>query len=204
MAERERLSADVRREQLMAAAVELLAERGYDAVTAADIAQRAGVSKGLLWHYFPDLDTLFELTARRTLGKLTLAVANRIDLEASAPTVIRSAVRAAAGLRLTHDAERRAMREIIVNLRTAEGDLRFSQADLRDLYAAQAGIFRRGQEEGLVRPTLDPQILAVVYQGAVDSMLGFLDANPEADTDAFVETVADVLLHGVTPDDRPR
>lgn len=48
-----RLSTDARREQLLAAGARLLAERPYDEVSIEEIAQAAGVSKGLLYHYFP-------------------------------------------------------------------------------------------------------------------------------------------------------
>jgi hypothetical protein len=70
------------------------------------------------------------------------------------------------------------------------------QSDLNDLYAAQEGIFRRGQQNGQFRHTLDPRLLAVTYQGAVDSMLGYLDAYPETDAE-LANTVAEVLLGGV-------
>ncbi len=48
-----RLSTDARREQLLAAGARLLAERPYDEVSIEEIARAAGVSKGLLYHYFP-------------------------------------------------------------------------------------------------------------------------------------------------------
>jgi AcrR family transcriptional regulator len=48
-----RLSTDVRREQLLASGAQLLAERPYDEVSIEEIAKAAGVSKGLLYHYFP-------------------------------------------------------------------------------------------------------------------------------------------------------
>jgi|SRR5829696_1811191 len=48
-----RMSTDERREQLLNAGVELLAERGYEQVSIEEIADAAGVSKGLLYHYFP-------------------------------------------------------------------------------------------------------------------------------------------------------
>ncbi len=47
------------------------------------------------------------------------------------------------------------------------------------------------------RADLDPLLLAVTYQGAVDSMLGFLDAHPHADADQHAATVADILLGGI-------
>jgi AcrR family transcriptional regulator len=196
--QRERLSADARREQLMAAAVDVLAARGFPATTADEIAAQANVSKGLLWHYFADLDQLFEKTAHRTMATLANAAAGTIDLDRPAPEVIRSAVHAAADLHRTHGAERRAMREIVQNLRTIDGDLLLGHRDLRDLYAAQASIFRRGQAEGDFRDSFDPALAAVTYQGAVDAMLGFFDAYPDSDRHAHAETVADILLGGVT------
>lgn len=48
-----RLSTDARREQLLASGARLLAERPYDEVSIGEIARAAGVSKGLLYHYFP-------------------------------------------------------------------------------------------------------------------------------------------------------
>ncbi len=48
-----RMSTDQRREQLLAAGVELLGRRGHEAVSIEEIAEAAGVSKGLLYHYFP-------------------------------------------------------------------------------------------------------------------------------------------------------
>lgn len=50
---RTRLSVDVRRRQLLDLALELFAEHSYDELSIDDIAKRAGVSKGLLYHYFP-------------------------------------------------------------------------------------------------------------------------------------------------------
>ncbi len=186
----------------MAATVEVLATSGYAGATADAIARRAGVSKGLLWHYFADLAELFEMTAGRTLNTLRAAVGASIDLDAPAPEVVRSAIHAVAALRRTHSAERRAMREIILNLRNAEGEPRFTQQDMDELYASQEAIFRRGQQEGHFRESLDPRLLAVTYQGAVDSMLGYLDAYPDTDAQRHADTVAEVLLGGIIRDRR--
>lgn len=52
-ATRARMSSDERREQLLRAGVELLGRRAHDEVSIEEIAEAAGVSKGLLYHYFP-------------------------------------------------------------------------------------------------------------------------------------------------------
>jgi AcrR family transcriptional regulator len=48
-----RLSRDARREQLVAAAMPVLAEQGFAEFSLEDVATRADVTRNLLYHYFP-------------------------------------------------------------------------------------------------------------------------------------------------------
>jgi AcrR family transcriptional regulator len=50
---RTRLDLDRRRRQLVEIGRELFSERAYDEIAIDDIAAQAGISKGLLYHYFP-------------------------------------------------------------------------------------------------------------------------------------------------------
>ena len=50
---RTRLDLDARRRQLVEIGLELFSERAYDEIAIDDIAAQAGISKGLLYHYFP-------------------------------------------------------------------------------------------------------------------------------------------------------
>jgi AcrR family transcriptional regulator len=52
-AKRSRLTLDARREQLVRLGTEIFAERPFDEISIEDIAAAAGISKGLLYHYFP-------------------------------------------------------------------------------------------------------------------------------------------------------
>ncbi len=196
-ARRERLSAERRREQLIRATITVVSRSGYQNASTAAIAAEAGVSKGLLWHYFADGDELMEATARATLINLRETVAAGLDLAAPIPQVIREAIHRAAALHHTHQDELRAMREIVDNLRHPDGTRRLGLDEFEQTYQQQAALFRRGQEEGSVRP-LDTRFLAVTYQGAVDAMLDYLDAHPDTDADRYAEVVADILLGGIT------
>src|SRR5918997_1554468 len=56
------------RERLLAAAVAVFAEQGFQAGTTKAITQRAGVAEGLLFHYFPSkTDLLLAVLARDPL-----------------------------------------------------------------------------------------------------------------------------------------
>jgi AcrR family transcriptional regulator len=52
-ARRVRLQLDERRTQLLRLGIEMFASRSYEEISIDDIAEAAGVSKGLLYHYFP-------------------------------------------------------------------------------------------------------------------------------------------------------
>ena len=56
---RTRLQVDIRRQQLLELGLELFAQQTYDGVSIDEIAKRAGVSKGLLYHYFPSKRALY-------------------------------------------------------------------------------------------------------------------------------------------------
>ncbi|AYG84327.1 putative HTH-type transcriptional regulator YvdT [Streptomyces hundungensis] len=59
------------RERLLQATVELVAERGYEATTLGDIADRAGSARGLVSYYFPGKRQLLQSAVHR-LMHLTL------------------------------------------------------------------------------------------------------------------------------------
>jgi AcrR family transcriptional regulator len=68
---RERLGVDERRAQLVALGLERFGARPYDEVSLDEIAEAAGISKGLVYHYFPTKKDYYAATvvegARRLL-----------------------------------------------------------------------------------------------------------------------------------------
>jgi AcrR family transcriptional regulator len=61
---RRRLSPDDRRNELLALGAKVFGERPYDEVRIDEIAERAGVSRALMYHYFPDKRTFFAAVVR--------------------------------------------------------------------------------------------------------------------------------------------
>src|SRR5947199_2999266 len=72
---RARLETEERRAQLLALGVEAFGKTAYDDVSIDDIAQAAGISKGLLYHYFPTKKAFYAATVREAAGAL-LALTN--------------------------------------------------------------------------------------------------------------------------------
>jgi AcrR family transcriptional regulator len=68
-----RLNADERRRQLLELGAELFARHGYENLSMARIAREAGISKALLFHYFPSKPEFFTATLEQAAAELANA-----------------------------------------------------------------------------------------------------------------------------------
>jgi AcrR family transcriptional regulator len=67
---RRRLSPDDRRNELLTLGAEVFGQRPYDEVRIDEIAERAGVSRALMYHYFPDKRAFFAAVVRTESERL--------------------------------------------------------------------------------------------------------------------------------------
>jgi len=67
---RTRLDVDERRTQLIELGLEHFSERAYDDVSIDAIAAAAGISKGLLYHYYPNKRAYYAATVREAASRL--------------------------------------------------------------------------------------------------------------------------------------
>lgn len=85
-----RLPVDERRQRLLQLGLRLFSERSYDTVTTDDIALEAGVSKGLLYHYFAGKRGYYVATIRELARRLVESTA--LDAAVHFSEAIRSAL----------------------------------------------------------------------------------------------------------------
>lgn len=72
-------SREATRERLFEAFVELLHERGYDVLTLADVAERAGVSRTSVYNYVADKDALVVAYADQEASRQVAELARRLE-----------------------------------------------------------------------------------------------------------------------------
>ena len=171
-----------REQQIIAAAVDEFAARGYAGASMVDIAQRAGISKPLIYQYFGSKDGLY-LTCLNTvagglLDRLELAELSMDDSVASRIHALRAVFEALEpqpnAWQLLHDASR-----------PATGPIAAAAEDYQNRTAAlvASGSERFLRARGQADP-LDASALMTVWLGLVDSLvLWWLDhpAVPAAD-----------------------
>ena len=68
-AARKRLSAPVRREQIVATALDLFARRGFEGTTTRAVADAAGISEALLFRFFPAKESLYDAIIHRKIDE---------------------------------------------------------------------------------------------------------------------------------------
>jgi AcrR family transcriptional regulator len=69
-----RLDVDERRRRLLVRGAELFERHSYDELSMARIARAAGISKALLYHYFPSKQAYFAATLEQAAGELAAAI----------------------------------------------------------------------------------------------------------------------------------
>lgn len=67
-----RLLSDERRAQLLELGIEMFAAQPYDEVRIDEVARRCGISKGLLYHYFPTKRDFYSATLRAAAERLLI------------------------------------------------------------------------------------------------------------------------------------
>jgi AcrR family transcriptional regulator len=194
---RQRLSEEERRAQILRATIQVVARHGFEAASASLIAEQAGVSKGLIWHYFADKTDLMKQAVVETVRVIRDEVAASVAPATPVPDALRTYIRTVAYARKERPEEFRAMDRITSRLQEPDGSQAFSQHDYEELYQGQEALFRRGQAEGAFR-SFDTRVMAITYQAAVDAMLSYLDTHPETDVDRYASALADILLAAMT------
>ncbi|MFI2433383.1 TetR/AcrR family transcriptional regulator [Streptomyces sp. NPDC018693] len=108
---RRRLSTEERREQLLAVGARLFSESPYDDVWIEQVAEIAGVSRGLLYHYFPTKRDFFAAVVERESERMLRMTAPvpgvpvRAQLAAGLDTYLEYVQAHAHGYRAFHSAD---------------------------------------------------------------------------------------------------
>src|SRR3954452_6589471 len=169
------LRADAARnlDRILVAAREVFAERGIDAGVD-EVARRAGVGKGTLYRRFPSKDDLLWAVVDATFEEL-LATTASCCAEADAGAGLRRFLEQVVLLQSEHQALFESAAEWFA------GNPRMRELHER-LVDAIGPLVRRAQEDGAVRPDLDPRDVPVVAHmlASVTQPLAKGDLSPSA------------------------
>jgi AcrR family transcriptional regulator len=170
---RVRLSAEVRRDQLIQAASRLVLKQGYLPLPLERLAAEAGVSKALIYGFFPDQHDLFNAVLAQQFAALQAAGLER----ASRAIALEEATLACAEIYLRHIAREGPIAHIILRDLYMVRRLRPDLASFRDRIARRLARLTRAElrlppEEAVavinLVTTIPEEVGRLVWQGDLD------------------------------------
>lgn len=162
-----RHQAQVRRQELIDAALHLFAEKGYDGASIRDIARRAGVTEALVYHYFRSKEHLFEEVIKaRSFAPVLRQVLNEME-NAHPSAVLRQVMEEFLDM-LWYNASMARM--FIIEFMRNPICARYFRAIVEENTANLAQYLQEQQHRGVFRADIDAQAVAEMLLGMAFSL----------------------------------
>lgn len=200
--ERGTFTQTARRAQLVDCAIDALTQVGYQQTTVAEVARRAGVSKGVVTYHFRARDDLIWAVVSAVFASVAEHVGTRFE---GVPPGRFVAVYLGAWVDYyrSHRREMTAIAEIWTGFRDANGRPHLNARTLSAERALVESALAAGQAEGALGD-FSPRVIAVTLKAALDGLLGQLAMDPGLDLDAYRDELIALFDRATRPADLRR
>jgi AcrR family transcriptional regulator len=191
------------RQTILEVAVDLFRERGFDQTRVQDILERAEISLGTFYNYFPGKDVVLDEFGRNLIGSYVQLAGQELALADHTVGERVLALARACGRAFSSDPE---FMTVVVTRSRAFGGRGELPAREDPIYALLTQLFADGQTNGEIRRDIPPIELAETFSGifmfTVVSWLAESQSDDrsgrdnEADLDARLTRAFDVFLDG--------
>ena len=181
------------REQVLAVAVKVFNEQGYDATSVADLSSTLGLTKSALYHHFESKSAILELALNDALDALEAVVDDAIARRPLASDRLRSIIRGAVRV-LT---EKLPSVTLLLRVR-GNGDVETSALIRRRAFDQRVtAIVAEAQAEGLIRDDVDAAVATRLIFGMINSVVEWYRPGGPVDPDELGEDILRVSLDGL-------
>lgn len=171
-----------RRAQIVAAAIETIAEAGYANASFTRIARRAGLSStGLISYHFAGKSELMEQVAQEVYAALGQHMASRMSGARGPAQALEAYIRGITGFIAAHRQEMKAVLEIFMS-----GGIQYTPDTELVVLSPVEEILSAGQSAGEFRQ-FDIRIMAAVIQRAIDGLPFLLETHPDIDLGQYAD-----------------
>ncbi len=172
-----------RRDQLVDCAIDAVVELGFHGTSVAEVARRAGVSKGVVTYHFPAKDDLFFAVVAHIFDSIKKSL--ETQLRGTSPeSFVADYINAWVEYYRTQRPYVLAIGEIWGNFRDDGGDRHFGPQALEGELGVVQRVFEYGQADGSLGE-FDPRVMALTVKAALDALLTQLATDPEVDVEAY-------------------
>lgn len=154
-------------ESLLAVAVELFNERGYEATSMEELSRKLGITKSAIYYHVASKDELLRLATDRALDGLSEVAATAKDLGGRAIDRLEFLVRGSVEVLV----DRLPFVTLLLRVRGNTEVERAALARRRELDLLVTELVEQAEAEGDVRPDIDPSVTARLLFGTVNSLI---------------------------------
>ncbi|MBV9605237.1 MAG: TetR family transcriptional regulator [Solirubrobacterales bacterium] len=193
-----------RRAQIVGVAIDTIAEVGYAQASLARIAERAGISKGVIAYHFAGKEDLIREVAAEVLSRAEQFMRPRISARSGGPAVLREYVESNLAFMAAYRNHMVAIVEIARGARRPDGTPGFDRSSLDAGAAGLAQLLANFQAAGELRADFDPQVMAMAIRAAIDAVPPRLAADPSLDVEHHGRELANLFDLATRNDEKPR
>jgi AcrR family transcriptional regulator len=190
-----------RRAQIAAAAIDTIAELGYAGTSFARIAERVGISRGLISYHFADKDDLIKQVVHEAAEQAIAYIRPRVLAESTGPGMLRAYIESNLAFMRDHRNHVIAMIEIS---RSADGRrIFYGDTAVVNAVGALDDALSGFQAAGQFRPDFDPHVMAIAIRAAIEAASPRLALDPKFDTDNYSGEIVTVFDLATRAKDAP-
>ena len=189
-----------RRAQIMAAAIDTIAELGYGQASLARIAEAAGTSKGVIIYHFGGKDELIKELLQELIAKAGEYMRPRIEAEQTGAGMLRAFIESNLAFMAENRNHVTATVEIALNARAADGSQIYGRRFNDAAVAAVTEMLTHFQRTGEFRSDFDPRVMAMAVRAAIDTLGPRLIREPGLDVAHHARELASLFVRAAIKD----
>jgi AcrR family transcriptional regulator len=192
-----------RRAQIVAAAIDTLAELGYGQASLARIAETAGTSKGVIIYHFGGKDELMRELVAEVVARGVAYMEPQVDAEPTGAGKLRAYIESNLAFMGENRNHMVAIFEIALNARAADGS-RLYDVSVHDAgVTALEQLLAYFQGTGEFRAGFDPHVMAMAIRAAINTVPAQLARDPALDVAHHARELADMFHIATRPGSPP-
>ena len=180
-------------ESLLAVAVEVFNERGYDGTSMEDLSRRLGIAKSAIYHHVSGKEELLQLGVDRALDGLFAVAADTRRLQEPAIARLEFLVRGSVAVLQ----ERLPYVTLLLRVRGNTEVERVTLDRRRQFDRYVAGLVREAEADGDIRPDVDPEVTARLLFGLVNSLVEWYRPGMGRADHALADMVCAIAFDGL-------
>jgi AcrR family transcriptional regulator len=184
-----------RREQVVKAAAETVAQVGYANTSLSRIAEQAKISKSVISYHFAGKDELMVLVAQRFIEATAEFMSVRVRAEPTTSGQVSAWISGQVEYFTEHRTGFLAMISIVTNHRAADGSNPFT-SELNEEVDELAQLLQRGQRDGEFRE-FDPRATAVIILRSTEALISAWVTDESVELSQQLDTLLDFVHHAI-------